>query len=771
MSYDINSLIWHFAGYIKLVEETGTYSVNYNNFSAGSLHVNIAAAHTAPASPSNLNPNTSTGKLYSVTELPDVNDEEIEAVVDQAIEDAEEFTSLNTDGIPTSLEDILSGLPIDSGSPPPLDLPAFTFTFRYIVSDTQVRTINGESVNILTDNDFLVHTSVLDANPDFEVFMPSDAELATLLELAASQTPEKLAFSSEEDLKDVALRLSEIFQEKPKDLEEYVVEDEEGEEEVFKEETEENSSEPAGSSEEAQQATAEEEESSPAEEKKAKGAYEEGSSETESSNYDADQASYEESDQDEEPEVEASSEDEEVEEVAHVEGEDNTSSDDEDTDTESATYIVQSGELISVDERDENSDDEDDEDDDNDDDSYESILHLGSNEATNVVSIVDTSEAGAGVIVVGDYYESNTIIQTNILKSDETEALSPIPEDFDADDLDDNDLENIAEFDRDTGDYIIMAPAGFGFPEYQVSVEYVDGDFFSISAIFQTNTLEDQDTFLIDQQTSNFFIETGNNTSVNAGQIIDVFQEYDLIIVMGDYNEANFIQQTNIVLDIDNVKFEGIDSDDVNLEDNILENEASITNIGGGELFSSINEGVAGLVDDVAGFKASAGYGDNELGGGIPTNFDSHFSVLYVSGDFYQFNAIVQTNIINDIDNGIFESLDSDEDDCDDKDNEFLTGENVARNEASIVDFDSQSEFQFLGGDFYEQDMLIQVDIITNSEDDIDTLIAKNVEDLVPEVVAFTGSGSDNNSSDNEPLFAPETELSDGVDMLGSMLV
>lgn len=409
-------------------------------------------------------------------------------------------------------------------------------------------------------------------------------------------------------------------------------------------------------------------------------------------------------------------------------------------------------------------------------------IHLGSNEAVNAASIVDTSEAGASIVVLGDYFENNVIVQTNIYSFNDNQNVgagavgAPGGEEIAAIA---NSVGNEADMTRATGEALVPAPLGFSLPSYTFHVDYVVGDFFDLNVISQTNTLIDNDTVVFETSTSQYFIETGDNSLVNAAQIVDLFQQYDMIFVGGSYYEINYIRQTNIVLDADNVTLRGF-GDSPGYDGNVLQNDATIRNIGGGELFKPLTPDIEALTESITGRETELAFTNSDLDFGMAANLPSSVNVLYITGDFYQLNAIVQTNILIDVDNGLILNGDPANDGLMQNvaaaDNEpsgdpiFETGENLASNRASIVDYDSQSEFQYLGGTFYEHDVLIQVDIIAPEDETIQLVNNGGSGALVNEAIAFAGESGSDTAPAPDPLFIPAGEAGDGGDMLGAMM-
>ena len=108
-------------------------------------------------------------------------------------------------------------------------------------------------------------------------------------------------------------------------------------------------------------------------------------------------------------------------------------------------------------------------------------------------------------------------------------------------------------------------------------------------------------------------------------------------------------------------------------------------------------------------------------------NRSGTLSVLFVSGDYYDINTITQINTLIDADQAINANAENG------TSQGVAAGGNIALNEAQIVDPGTLSASNYLGGDAYEESVLIQVNIITDS----DTVIIHDTNTLVPELIVF----------------------------------
>jgi hypothetical protein len=114
---------------------------------------------------------------------------------------------------------------------------------------------------------------------------------------------------------------------------------------------------------------------------------------------------------------------------------------------------------------------------------------------------------------------------------------------------------------------------------------------------------------------------------------------------------------------------------------------------------------------------------------------DGVINVLYVTGDYYDVNAIWQTNVTSDID-VMLQLLEPSEDlasaNPDDPAQSVSTGGNKLINEAIIVDVAATDTY--VDGDVYTDTILVQANLLP---DDLDNAVNGDTETLVTELVAF----------------------------------
>jgi hypothetical protein len=236
----------------------------------------------------------------------------------------------------------------------------------------------------------------------------------------------------------------------------------------------------------------------------------------------------------------------------------------------------------------------------------------------------------------------------------------------------------------------------------------------------------------------------GSDGQLNFIELTQASAEYDLIVIGGDYYDLNTILQINLVMDDDAVLqfLGGPGSQGAEAGGNTLLNDAAVVSIGS-ESFMPLEGAPADLASTIAGQDEIV---DAAMTLGVPGNGTGTLKVLYVAGDYYDLDLILQTNVIADPDAIEQAALDgADEnggDDQDELDQDAVAGANAATNLALIIDVDSLSGYQYLGGEQYEDTLLVQANIVSDDDEDTDS------RDLHPDVVAAVAamSEADDNS-------------------------
>jgi hypothetical protein len=180
----------------------------------------------------------------------------------------------------------------------------------------------------------------------------------------------------------------------------------------------------------------------------------------------------------------------------------------------------------------------------------------------------------------------------------------------------------------------------------------------------------------------------------------------------------------------------------VNSGENELQNNATIA-VYGENNFEDWND----KFDDLT---AALARGDTTLDPSYGELFNGNggtFDVLYITGDYYDINAIWQINVTADADvvlqlmtdpPGYPNDYVSDQSADDTVTRSVASGENSLTNEAAIIDVGSTDAF--INGDVYVDTVLIQAKLI---DDDDDKVVIRNTDALVSELVAFTTPAED----------------------------
>ncbi|MGO4705589.1 hypothetical protein AB4072_07415 [Microvirga sp. 2MCAF38] len=349
------------------------------------------------------------------------------------------------------------------------------------------------------------------------------------------------------------------------------------------------------------------------------------------------------------------------------------------------------------------------------------VAQLGSNEAQNLALIADLNEAPSTLVVVGDYFETNAIYQTNILRDQDRifdAGGSPTPVQNETGPID-----NIATFTaKELVKQGVVSDANIG--NLNVKIEFVEGNLVDVKTLIQRNLLQDGDVSIQTKFDAYAEIHTGEGEQYNVAKFVDWGKHYDLIIVLGDYHSANIISQTNIVFDNDVI---GVGSSSgagtVFSGQNSLVNDAAITKYG-----ATTFAGLTGNISEIVDALGEKGDLSRETWSNIHGAATGTLNVLFVTGDYYDLNIISQVNVISDADLAVQLGLTDQGSGL-----QWLsTGGNLASNHAEIVNAGGVYA-QYLGGDFYEDSVLVQANLVSEGTETTTT----DPTALVSELVAF----------------------------------
>lgn len=390
------------------------------------------------------------------------------------------------------------------------------------------------------------------------------------------------------------------------------------------------------------------------------------------------------------------------------------------------------------------------------------IVAAGANEAANVAALYDLGDAFGSRIILGDYHEKNVIAQINVLA--DAGAVLPSDAALIKSAMDESSsLRNEASFVTDPG--LLFGNVTAGFPgASHWHVDYVHGDLFDITTLTQRNFLTDNDVSESTQTTAHYVATLGENDQINLMNIVELGKAYDLIIIGGDYFKYNAIFQFNVLLDGDAVhQFSEGDRSGKSEDGNTLSNDAAIVS-SGGNVHIPLSANAAQLADAIANQATTL---DHAWTIGLPGNGNDTFEVLYITGDYYTYNLLLQTNIVADID-----SIDqiAGEGSPDELQQTASSGGNAIANAALLYDLSSQSSYQMLGGQAYEEVFLVQANIIIDDQaegdDDRDEDDPDDNSALIG-VLAALASENDNAAAIESPQGG---NYASNGDVLGSLL-
>lgn len=365
---------------------------------------------------------------------------------------------------------------------------------------------------------------------------------------------------------------------------------------------------------------------------------------------------------------------------------------------------------------------------------------LGHNESINAGLIVDLGEGVRTMIVMGDYFKTNAMFQINtIVDKDEIHVSGGqgTPSVSSGGDV----ANNIADFHQNPSIYTDFPaqPAGSHW-----IVDRVDGNYYSVHAVLQTNYLSDNDVATQVSADSHYNLVGGNNQLGNLAQISDGDIQYDLIVVQGSYHGMNAIFQNNILLNNDRIVMsaDGADpSQSVNSGSNSLLNDGSIENYGGDD-FRELIPGLRTIDNLLASGATSI---DPQLGSAIAGN-GGPLHVLYVTGDYYNINAVWQTNITSDV-NVIYQLQNQPSADLSGLHPDagvtqsVSTGNDELTNKATIVDVNPDAAY--VNGQVYTDSILVQADLVPTGQDHA---VNADTHALVTELVAFVDDSQDHHN-------------------------
>jgi hypothetical protein len=385
------------------------------------------------------------------------------------------------------------------------------------------------------------------------------------------------------------------------------------------------------------------------------------------------------------------------------------------------------------------------------------IANLGSNDAANAALIVDRNEGSPTMIVLGDYFATEAIVQTySYSDRDDVSVGGTGPVELLTAN---NSGSNIASFDHQESIYPDLD--GY-FSGWNWDVHVVEGNFYDINLLVQRIYLSDNDVTVQETQHSLYEVRTGENQLFNLAELFSGDLDYDLIIIGGDYHGGNYIFQHAFLIDDDVAMMGATDGGHTQTLDT---GNNSLTNYGaihtyGNERLIPLSDEARDLATELSNRATSLD--PDEYGFVAPAVGPGPLNVLYVTGDYYDVNAIWQYITVADADTAL--QLLSGEEALTNAEGGALiqsmqTGGNTLLNDAAIVDVGTGTTE--VGGDIYTDTILVQAELVAIDHDDV---THGNTDALVNELIAFIGSDEDDEAPAH-PIAPVQHE-----DMLGGML-
>ena len=368
-------------------------------------------------------------------------------------------------------------------------------------------------------------------------------------------------------------------------------------------------------------------------------------------------------------------------------------------------------------------------------------VSVGSNIQANDAALSNFDALSTTLAVQGNYYQTEAIVQTNVFAGQDHFSGGPGITSIAA-----NTVQNIADVENNvpllTSGGSGTTPSGLNW-----SVDVVNGNFYDVHSLVQTNYLQNNNVVYQTSYSGDSQIIAGENTQTNFAQFQNLTANYQLIIVEGNYNQDDLIYQTNVLLDNNQVNFngQGFASESATGGGNSAVNDATIVDTGNHNYqpFSSDASAV------VQALESQSGTVDPSSVLSAFPNLFGNINVLVVTGDYYDVNYISQTNVMS---NSNVVQLNGSSTAPAGATQSVSTGNDITVNSASIVDGGSATS-PYLQGSYYNDMILIQTNIIGNDP----KVAGHDPNQLAPELVAFTGGTDGVNQGSDTSVVAAAT--------------
>jgi hypothetical protein len=376
-------------------------------------------------------------------------------------------------------------------------------------------------------------------------------------------------------------------------------------------------------------------------------------------------------------------------------------------------------------------------------------VSVGSNIQANDAVLTNLEGLSTSLAVQGNYYQTEAIVQTNVFC-----GYDHFFGGHGSTSIAGNTVQNIADVQNNvpalTSGGSGATPSGLHW-----SVDVANGNFLDVHSLIQTNYLSNNNVIYQTSSLGDSQIIAGGNTQVNSAVFQNLTAHYQLIIVEGSYHQDDLIYQTNVLLDNNQINFngDGLASQSATGGGNNAVNDASIVDTGNHNYLQISSDAMAVL----KALESQSGTVDPGSVLNAFPNLFGNINVLVVTGNFYDVNYISQTNVMSNSNvvalngsasapHGALQSVN--------------TGHDVAVNAASILDGGSATS-PYLQGHYYSDMILIQTNIIGHDP----KITAQDPSQLVPELVAFTSAADATHHGQDASVVASATALhhNDGV--------
>ena len=349
-------------------------------------------------------------------------------------------------------------------------------------------------------------------------------------------------------------------------------------------------------------------------------------------------------------------------------------------------------------------------------------VSVGSNIQANDAVLANFEGLTTTLAVEGNYYQTEAIVQTNVVAGSDHVDGGPGITSIAA-----NTVQNIADMQNDVPT-LTSGGSGTTSSGLQWSVDVLNGNLLDIHSLVQTNYLENNNVVYQTSAVGDSQVIAGGNMQVNSAEFQNLGSNYNLIIVEGSYNQDDLIYQTNVMLDNNQINFngQGLASQSATGGGNNVVNDATIIDTGNHN-YQQFNPAAEAVVQAL---ESQSGTVDpTSVLNAFPSLF-GNINVLVVTGNYYDVNYISQTNVMS---NANVVQLNGSSGMPADATQTANTGNNIAVNSATIVDGGSALS-PYLQGNYYNDMILIQTNIIGNNP------AGHSPSQLAPELVAFTGA-------------------------------